>query len=481
VDTPIALDRKLKRRALSGKDRSFQESTTRRPGFAAEAKWHGLLAATSVLLGTLAARLGVAMLATAVASAALIVWPATIVVTLVTVAQELKPGAFASSSSLLAAGHQLYFGAIFRVPLMGFIVAASALLCISRSKHNAGRQATVLCALAAAATFSVLGWLDGSSIFGALNQHGRPFLLVLGGFAIGAKVRAKDRLVQVMGSLLCVLAVLGLCVALTSTGFALGGRNIMVFYDSATPAVAGAVMLGLLFRNEAWRRTDLLVAGASMTVLLLSFRRNVWLAVIVVALINVTLTRDKRRAITTVVVAAVIALPILTLVAPGVVGTAGQRAHSITGVFAGERLDESTEGHLGDIRVAAALIRKSPITGIGANTGSISGLVAKRTFYVHNEYLMDWALYGVLGLGMVMALFLVTGAHGLSALKAGNDVTSRSAAFFCLLVPVCSITAPFLTTTIRWPTMVGVAAGILSTREENLSPLQGRTLVEVAE
>ncbi|MFG3708548.1 hypothetical protein ACGF7U_28000 [Micromonospora sp. NPDC047670] len=65
---------------------------------------------------------------------------------------------------------------------------------------------------------------------------------------------------------------------------------------------------------------------------------------------------------------------------------------------------------------------------------------------------------------MLVILFLsVAGLSALGRLRdPGSNVVVRTAAAFCLIAPLCFMTAPFLSETSRWPLLMGIAAGILA-------------------
>ena len=114
----------------------------------------------------------------------------------------------------------------------------------------------------------------------------------------------------------------------------------------------------------------------------------------------------------------------------------------------------------------------SPISGIGPN-GHLLGLVVEGpgSLYIHNEILESWLRFGLLGALTIVALQLVIMVQAVRTMRLTTiDFTSRWAALLLLMAPVSMLTAPFLTTTQRWPSILGFAAGLVAATRKTESP-----------
>jgi hypothetical protein len=64
---------------------------------------------------------------------------------------------------------------------------------------------------------------------------------------------------------------------------------------------------------------------------------------------------------------------------------------------------------------------------------------------------------------LIVAVQVVILVEGLVALRRPRiDFSTRWAAILLIMAPVSMLTAPFLTTTQRWPAILGFAAGVLA-------------------
>jgi O-antigen ligase len=98
-------------------------------------------------------------------------------------------------------------------------------------------------------------------------------------------------------------------------------------------------------------------------------------------------------------------------------------------------------------------------------SGHVAGLVAEGTgpLYIHNQVLESWLRFGLLGAVLIIAIQLVLLVQGLVTLRRpGIDFAARWAATLVIMAPVSLLTAPFLTTTQRWPAIIGFAAGVIA-------------------
>ena len=83
--------------------------------------------------------------------------------------------------------------------------------------------------------------------------------------------------------------------------------------------------------------------------------------------------------------------------------------------------------------------------------------------YVHNEYLLDWLRFGYPGL---IAIVIPVAAGVVLAVRRLRtqrlNAVQSAAAYLLLIAPVAAMSAAFFDTS-RWPAILGLAVGILST------------------
>lgn len=167
-----------------------------------------------------------------------------------------------------------------------------------------------------------------------------------------------------------------------------------LFYDSALPAVAGAVFLTILLRpaKRRWRLTTLAATGF---IVLLSGRRNVWLA-LVVALVVVLFVRSGRaKNLARLAVGGGLLAALVALVSPDVLDAISKRVLSSISTASGSATEVATTQHLDDLRYGWQYALNAPFLGYGPNHPPLPGLAVQQgTLYVHNEFLLDWLRYG---------------------------------------------------------------------------------------
>ncbi|SBT55144.1 O-antigen ligase family protein [Micromonospora narathiwatensis] len=490
--------------------------------------------------------------------------PVTGIALVAVLAQEIKPnGRFGELTTL---GHQVFISS-GKIPLALPLALAAVLAAAARSwppaRPRLRSAGGVLLGVAAAlVVLSVVsGLVHGQSPFSAVNQNARPFVLLLLGLIIGMSLRLlqddRKSLEVTVGAALCVL------LAAAAIAIPLGEiaddrlSDYFVYYDSALPAIAAAVFIGVLGDDRwRWDWRHLSVVAAAPLLVLISFRRSVWLAALAAFVVVLVLTWQRWKRVARQLAFVVPALAVIVFAAPGFAADLGLRsagsfelssspsgtpspsstptvstapspsdtpsasttptasttpsansgpvasgtptasstpsannaptASSTPSASSGQdgpsspptkaaptqrtqesikHQAESTTGHLSDLRLGWEYVQANPWTGVGPQSPQLPGLAAgdSTRVYVHNELLQDWLRYGPLAPVLVI-LFLV--AAGLAALKAvrdpDSDVVVRSAAAFCLIAPLCLMTAPFLAETSRWPLVVGIAAGIVA-------------------
>ncbi|MEU0550735.1 hypothetical protein [Micromonospora sp. NPDC005979] len=416
------------------------------------------------------------------------------------------------------------------------------------------------------------GLVHGQSVFSAVNQNARPFVLLALGLLIGLSFRwlRDDQRITTPTVWAALVGLLVAAAVAIPLGEAADDRlsAYFVYYDSALPAIAAAVFIGMLGDNGwRWDWRHMTLAAVTPLLILISFRRSVWVAALVALVVVLVLTwRRWQRMIRQFGFAALV-VAVVVLAAPGFAADLGLRsagsfdladgapspsakpsisvAPSASGLpsasartsasarptatgqptptgkpsptgsptstgrpsasgtpgvtgsprpaggvsangspsrsasasttpsrpaqtppaqASAQHQAASTSGHLSDLRLGWDYVRANLWTGVGPLAPQLPGLAANNSerVYVHNELLQDWLRYGPLA-PLLVIVFLAAAA--LAALKAfrdpDSDVVVRSAAAFCLIAPLCLMTAPFVSETSRWPLVLGIAAGIV--------------------
>ncbi|WP_167454780.1 O-antigen ligase family protein [Micromonospora arborensis] len=478
------------------------------------------------------------------------------IVLVAVLAQEIGPnGRF---GALTTFGHQLFLaGKIPAVlPLAVTAVLAAAAQCWPPRHLRLRSTGSVLLGLASAlvALAAGSGLVHGQSVFSAVNQNARPFVLLVMGLVLGLSLRMlrDDRrsFAVMIGAGLAALLV-GAAVAIR-LGEVADDRlsDYFVYYDSALPAIAVAAFGGMLGdRGWRWDWRHMVVAVAGPLLILFSFRRSVWLAAVVVGVVAFVLSWARWRLMLKQLTFAGLMVAVVVLAAPGLAADVGLRS---VGSFETSGGDDgtvggawvagsaptspatvsgssptnpipsgatepagptppaaaprpspkppaeqdsaghqaaSTSGHISDLRVGWDHVRANLWTGVGPSSPQLPGLAASAStrVYVHNELLQDWLRYGAAAPVLVFLFLSVAGIAALGRLRdRSSDVVVRAAAAFCLIAPLCVMTAPFLSETSRWPLLIGAAAGIVGQatgkqrgdnvrREEQQRPTDGST------
>lgn len=383
------------------------------------------------------------------------------------VAQELNPRwGFGANDRLLVFGHQIYFLNFASISVYTVLLAVAAISSsVRRGRLRvSGGAAKIAVALL---LFIVLNALfHGAGLFSALNQNGRFLLLFLLAYAVAGGIEASSQatLEFAGGVLLVVVATGGTILYLTGHGQQIVGSPALIFYDAAAAAIAGAALLSIATTRRRLTRNELIVAASSLAIVVLSFRRGVWVGIAVAFVVSVVLVPGRGRLVLRYVTVLSSAMLALAVALPDLARTIVVQALSVLGPEAADGANAfSTSAHLEDLRIGWAAVRESPLGGIGPN-GTLRGLfVQNGTLYVHNEYLQVWLRYGLAPLLLLVALLASLVAFAAKALRRGAAHASvRWAAFFVLLTPVAAYTAPYLSTTQRWPALLGFAGGLLA-------------------
>ncbi len=437
---------------------------------AAPTTWPFLVGA--LLAGAVAAwsaHWAVLALAAGVLVAAVAWRPVAVPLFLLVVCQEVSPGS--GFSGLATLGSQLYYTG--RVPPVLPLMALAVVVVFAGRGVRAGRltapgtvAAGTIAALIVLSVFAAL--YTGKSLFTAVNQDARPFLLLLLGFALGYGLRAAPG--EPAASRAAVTGGLGVLVAAGAlavvSGWSADARvsRYFLFYDSALATVTAAILLALATYRWNRRWLPMFVAVAAAVITVTSFRRNAWVAAAAVLVVVVAVSPTRKLIVRRSLVG-LAAGGLAVLVVPGLRSSLGARLLAAVTTVAGTGSEVSTENHLHDISAGWAYVRGDMWTGIGPEAGQLPGLSATNStrVYVHNEWLLDWLRFGILGAVLITVLAVVLVVMGIRTVRrAPADPLARVCAMLVLLTPICLVTAPFLSTTGRWPPLVGIAVGYLA-------------------
>lgn len=444
--------------------------------------------ATAVAAGFGAASsTGLLVLLVAVLLAAVARWPAAALLAALLLCQEFMVGSGGgtgeSAPFSAVVGHQLYYGLggadskqsvapLLLLVAVGVVAAGAHLP--ARSSHSVelgGLGTSVAIVVVGLVVWTwLMGQAAGGSPIGALNQEARPFLLLSGGLVIGALLRARPAeekiTARVVPASLAALSLLAVAALVTGEAGLDLNTEYPVFYDAALPAVAGAVVIAVLFRwgrdRTGWSSTagHLGLGLVAAAILVLSFRRSIWLATVVALVVGLLIARGRGDAARRLVLGSVCAIPVVFLV-PALASFVVARVDSAVNAFGST--DVSTAGHVSDIELGWRYVQAHPVLGIGSRHPPLAGLVVQNSdvIYVHNEWLLDWLRFGVVGAVLVTVLFCLLIAGAVRVFRHETGIARLVAAAFVLVVPVACTNAAFLSTTERWPVLLGLAAGVL--------------------
>lgn len=425
------------------------------------------LAGLLALLGAHDPRAALLVVAVPAVVTLIVLRPAAISLTVLLLAQELQPAAVhARGSWLLTSGSAVYLQPVAKFSPMLLVLALAAFSSLVWGRR-AGLRFPVwplLLLTAAGLAVGTVCLFYGVGLLAAANQYGRPFMLATFSYLVGATVPAQPggwrTVSRCAGAAVVLLALAGVLLAVAGAGIDLSGHPILIFYDSALPAAAGALLLALLLRPDARHRALTL---AALVIVLLSFRRNVWVAMLVALIIAVAVSvQGRTRLLARLGGGLCILVALVAVAAPGVLASATARLfEGLAGLSDNGTADSSTLGHADDIRYGWMYAQQHLWLGVGPNHAPLPGMyVQEGTLYVHNDVLLSWLRYGVCGL---LALVLPLGTFAAVSLRRlrsrAPGLPTSVAALFLLLAPVCGLSAAFFVTTERWPALIGLAIG----------------------
>jgi O-antigen ligase len=428
----------------------------------------------SILFGWTIANVPVPTLAVLALLVAVALWswqPGLVVLGLLIVCQEIDPSTIGIHNAVLTFGNQVYFGSLSRITLLTAIVTVTAIVCWRKVTAETTKGGLGI-VVALGAWTAAVAWYNGASLLSAINQDARFAILFAGAFVIGIAVSSTEvshrRTAMVLLVGLGTMAVLGVYLFVSGAGIELTNGSRVIFYDSALGAIAGAALLASLASRHTSRKIMLYLGAVALIVVVLSFRRNIWAAVVIAWLVAlmVTVTRNRLATASKVVLGAGLIYCCFAVIDSSIVHVINLQATSIWDTVRGSYADTSTHGHVTDIQTGWNAVEHNPVWGVGPK-GTLPGLVVeeKAQLYIHNEVLEMWLRYGIVGAAL---FFLSEGYFVFAALrtlrKHAPTFMQQWAAYVMLIAPVAMISAPFLSTTQRWPTLLGLAAGILGRR-----------------
>ncbi len=411
--------------------------------------------AAVVILGGLAAVLIVAR------------WPTAVVAVLLIACQDVpRTGGFGAETTQLlpVLGEQLY-STVGGVPVLLVLLALTAAAGLLRAGPAAGlaRAATAAAVvLFAGAVIVSISMLQGVAPLPAVNGFGRPYLeaaFALITVATTAHQPGGWRTVGIVSAAtMIVLAVAAVAAVAVGAVDVSNDGSLLVFYDSATPAVAAAVALAGIATGRARTSWQWPLLVSALAIVVLSGRRNVWLAMLLALIVIAVVHRRRLTAAVRVAVAAGVLAVGGAVVAPAALTNAWDRL--LVGV--GPTTDASTTGHVDDIVVGWRYALERPFVGYGPTHPPLPGTVVQTdSIYVHNSYLLEWLRFGAPGLIVSVLCGVALLFLGARSLRSAHSLVDTAAAAFLLIAPLCALSAAFFTTTQHWPAAIGAAVGAL--------------------
>lgn len=405
--------------------------------------------------------------------AVIVRWPTATFLALLIACQEVAPtGSYGAAEFFLTFGSDLYKTTLLGFPVVAVaaVVALLAALGWSDGPGLSLRRSWPLLGLLGVVLAAAL--LQGAG-FDTLVRLGLPYLLAVVGVCLAATTARQPggwQLVNRVGAIgLVVMALGGVYFLVTTGGSVDGSGRTTLFYDSALPAVAGAVFIyGVVVAGRPSVRSAVVTLIAPVTIVLLSGRRSIWLAVVIVLAV-LLIARYGRRVVRVVAIAGIGAGLAAALV-PGVVNGIGSQIDVVQQTVQGSDADQGTEGHLDDVTLGIDYAKDTPFLGRGYDSPPLPGLfVQSEQLYVHNDALQVWLLYGPLAGGLMltcMAAALVAGWRALR--KPPVTALVGTSAVFLMIWPFAGMTAAFASTTYRWPVLLGMAIGAVLLRLDAL-------------
>ena len=133
--------------------------------------------------------------------------------------------------------------------------------------------------------------------------------------------------------------------------------------------------------------------------------------------------------------------------------------------FKGTQFDSSTLGHLMDIKVGLSSLHEIGIFGLGPNAVTLSGLVVQRSgsnlFYIHNEFLNQWYVYGIPGFIAIIFLIFPAALKSLYSIRQDCGFFVNFSKLYFMSIPIILFFSSGFTFSPRVQALTGICFGIL--------------------
>jgi hypothetical protein len=275
----------------------------------------------------------------------------------------------------------------------------------------------------------------------------------------------RTELTWVLTGTLTIKLAIGLYELAATGGVTFEGTHHILFYDPTVPLLGTAAFLGCYYTREVQPSARLLrwwIGGAGFLILILSFRRSLWIMAIAGVLAGPLL--ERRDFMARRLLLAVLATAAALLALPGDwVSPVMSRVSEVLGAIHSDSVNTNAALHLKDILHGIPLVVRHPITGLGIRANQPPGLALPppASFYIHNDLLYVWLTQGLGAAVLLVALFVSLARRGWEILSARpqSAFDAGAAATVAFLVLPC-MTAAYLSDTVRFPAVVGLAAGL---------------------
>jgi len=447
----------------------------------------GSLAATTAVVVALGVATAVApaLAVAALAAVALLVFPELLLLAAAVALEEQTTagGSYEQANILVRVGGETFYGgevAGLRVVTLVTLAAAAAVILRHRVSWRTVRGPDAWLVLGLVVLTTVTAFAATGDPIGSLTAAS-PWVVLGCSMIIGRRLAedrtARHRAERVVVALVAAKAALGLLIFTTGRGlYDPNGLLSIVYFDGTTPMVAGAVLVVCLIARRAGSALATgFVVLMSAIVIVVAMRRTSVVALAATVLV-VSLVGRQWKALSRLwagALLAVVAAAVLVPAAFAAFAASIERAWSTVLSGTGE---SSAQGHVEDIRIAWEAVKASPIRGLGYGQEPPVGLVGSvlsDRLYVHNELFQVWLQLGLAGAVLSTALIAVLFVRGARTMRRGGDPMTLAAAVVCVGLPFSLVWFPHLSTTFRWPILVGVSSGLLLARRSTDRPTPG--------
>lgn len=294
------------------------------------------------------------------------------------------------------------------------------------------------------------------------------WILVVAGYLIAYEIASRpgggQKLMVALEATVILKAAAAILSWITTGGGEVDGQVGVVFFGPGTP-ILGIAFLGAWAAGRARPGPQgLLVLAAAALCVIASFRITFILAAVAAMLLAAGTSPNSGNfgRIRSTLLAVAAFLVVLSPVPA--IGNAVARFTSLD-VLLGKQSATPTSAdlHNQDIEHGLALAIQNPILGIGPYAEQPAQFVnhASPTIYVHNEYLQQWLRFGALGLAICVALIVIAFAIGVRALRRTSiSPVSAAASTLVSIAWLPLLSAPFMSTTQRFPMIFGAALAL---------------------